>query len=1571
MPELQCPHEGCESLTTNPDKDLCIALFNAHISTHSKAGGGEQRSRAEKLVRPRIAVGMLEENWSSFLLQWDMYATGSALEGADRVRQLLYCCESQLMDMVLGVDPQIATRDEDRAKEIIKRMAVVPVAMGVRRAEMLAMKQEAGEPSRAYAAKIQRKAATCQFQVTCPIPCGKNIDFTEILVKYTYVNGLEDDDIKKEALGWDNLDTSSLAECIAHVEKREMARDALKKESGLQAAGISAKEKGAKDDPRLRKKIKCANCTEIIAQFAVNRNGSIGERKLCPECWRQSRKSHPMNTRGERKPAAPSRQHAVENTEAVAGSQQSTHNAIVIATVRANSGQTVVSMVAANKAGGKAFVLDHHVYSDSAGWMKKKSDPAPNLMVQVSVNREDYLDLGLPIPMERETTAGANCDSGADSTLWGLKHFHACGFKKGDLYPVVSQKLSSANGSHIDIVGAIVIRISGWGNDGIKREAREVAYVTSQSESFYVSRTALKSLGIIPKCFPRIGSCETKVPTIRTVKRTPRWSSVAVAGVGGDTGQEQSDTGGCGAECHCPKREKPPPCPASLPFEPCEENIPKMEQWLKERFAASTFNKCSNQELPFIAAEPMKIHVDDDAVPVAKHKPTYVPLHWKERVKADLEKDVRLGIIERVPDGEPVEWLHRMVITSKADGSPRRTVDLSPLNKHCKRETFGATPPFQLARQIPAGVWKTVTDAWEGFHSCLIAEEDRNLTAFNTEWGRFRYRSMPQGYISSSDNYNKRFNDVIEEVPRRVRCVDDTAMWDLEMEEHWWRALRFLELVGSHGYVLNPNQEKFQFCRKEVRFAGYQVSENKVEPLKKFLDAIEEFPAPRNKSDLRSFYGLVNQVSHYNQLRALVAPFRPLLSTKTKFYWNDELQTIFERAKLEIVSAIKEGVEIYSMERRTALRTDYSNVGIGYFLYQKHCECQARLPGCCEDGWRVVLAGSRFLKPAETRYAPIEGEALAVAWALEQTKYFTLGNQDLVVVVDHKPAVGIFETKTLDEIPNHRLFSFKQASLPWRFEMAYIPGKENQASDAVSRYPAEGGCLGIMATIRREDTAGELQGVEARVCSISRSILGEVTAVTWNRVKETTKVDHQLQALISQISKGFPEKLEDMDPELSEYWRVKGELSVVDGVVLAGCRIVIPTVHRAAVLESLGAAHQGESAMHGRARSSVYWPGITADITASKKSCTTCWENAPSLQKNPPQEPRIPSVPFEMIVADYFKLAGYYYLVVGDRLSGWTETTQVHHGSVESGTKGLIAALRRVFAHFGVPRDLSSDGGPEFQGHELSAFLKRWGVSHTLSSAWLPSSNGRAELAVKQTKRMLRDNAMADGSVNTDKYVRALLTLRNAPDFRSGLSPAEILMGHKLSDTLPTLPKEIILMENPRVHPTWRDAWQKKEDALRARYLEGLEKAQVGTKPKSTLVPGETVLMQNQTGINPTKWGNTGTIMEACGHDQYIVKVHGSGRLSRRNRQFLRKYEMKPHFSQSPLQPEVTSAPAVPQESPQPQPDTEVSQGLDREVQQGPQESQVPPMRLQRQWVSVGKDKREEWQVPRWEVKQN
>ena len=78
----------------------------------------------------------------------------------------------------------------------------------------------------------------------------------------------------------------------------------------------------------------------------------------------------------------------------------------------------------------------------------------------------------------------------------------------------------------------------------------------------------------------------------------------------------------------------------------------------------------------------LEFHINPSAKPRACHKIVPVPLHWKTQVKVDLDRDVALGVLEKVSDNCPVTWLSRMVITAKANGNPRRTVDFQPLNRH-------------------------------------------------------------------------------------------------------------------------------------------------------------------------------------------------------------------------------------------------------------------------------------------------------------------------------------------------------------------------------------------------------------------------------------------------------------------------------------------------------------------------------------------------------------------------------------------------------------------------------------------------------------------------------------------------------------------------------------------------------------------------------------------------------------------------------------------------------------------------------------------------------------------------
>ena len=96
-------------------------------------------------------------------------------------------------------------------------------------------------------------------------------------------------------------------------------------------------------------------------------------------------------------------------------------------------------------------------------------------------------------------------------------------------------------------------------------------------------------------------------------------------------------------------------------------------------------------------------------------------------VKEQLDSDVRLGVIEMVT--EPSAWCHRMVVVSKPDGTPRRTVDLQPLNKWCDRAEWVTDPPAKMARRVTRGAWKTVTDAWNGSRTPAFMRFKRDFAA--------------------------------------------------------------------------------------------------------------------------------------------------------------------------------------------------------------------------------------------------------------------------------------------------------------------------------------------------------------------------------------------------------------------------------------------------------------------------------------------------------------------------------------------------------------------------------------------------------------------------------------------------------------------------------------------------------------------------------------------------------------------------------------------------------------------------------------------------------------------------
>ena len=152
--------------------------------------------------------------------------------------------------------------------------------------------------------------------------------------------------------------------------------------------------------------------------------------------------------------------------------------------------------------------------------------------------------------------------------------------------------------------------------------------------------------------------------------------------------------------------------------------------------------------------------------------------------------------------------------------------------------------------------------------------------------------------------------------------------------------------------------------------------------------------------------------------------------------------------------------------------------------------------------------------------------------------------------------------------------------------------------------------------------------------------------------------------------------------------------------------------------------------------------------------------------------------------------------------------------------------------------------------------LKDWDIKHHPSSAYFPHANSRAETAVKSSKRMLQDCVSRSGSIYNNKFMKAILQYRNTPCQDCRRSPAQMVFGRPLRDQIPCIPYKYA------AYPDWCMSQELRERMMaKSREVDG-EKFARDTRNLRALQIGKPVVLQNQSGRNPTKWDKTGVVVE-------------------------------------------------------------------------------------------------------------
>ncbi len=284
-------------------------------------------------------------------------------------------------------------------------------------------------------------------------------------------------------------------------------------------------------------------------------------------------------------------------------------------------------------------------------------------------------------------------------------------------------------------------------------------------------------------------------------------------------------------------------------------------------------------------------------------------------------------------------------------------------------------------------------------------------------------------------------------------------------------------------------------------------------------------------------------------------------------------------------------------------------------------------------------------------------------------------------------------------------------------------------------------------------------------------------------IKEWTTKDPVLSKVRHFTLVGWPE--EQLDTQFKPNSCRSQELSVENGCVLWGSRVIVPPQGRDSVLKELHEAHPGASKMKALARSYVWWPKLDASIEDMVQKCDTCQMSRPSPAAAPLHPWEWPAQPWSRLHLDFAgPFLGHMFLVLVDACSKWMDVRLMK--SITA-TK-TIEELRMIFATHGLPQKVVTDNGPTFTSSEFQEFMSRNGIRFIHSAPYHPSTNGLAERAVQSFKQGIK--RIQSGSIQ-ERLSRYLFKYRITPHSTTGVSPAELLMGRRPRSVLDLLFPEV------------------------------------------------------------------------------------------------------------------------------------------------------------------------------------